>query len=146
MSIEKLGHQVANIWNIKDRQTKKPLPMYFVDLMPNPGNKIQFLLNCRVVVFEPPRAKRQIPQCATCQRYGHTKGYCFRKPRCVKCAGNHATANCHKKERSEHVKCSAVTTGLTTRAASYTKSSKKQSFLLSGRKSPCSRKQQQLKQ
>lgn len=125
--------------------------MYFVDFMPNPGNKViykvQFLLNYRVVVFESPRAKRQIPQCATYQSYGHTKGYCFRKPRCVKCAGNHVTANCHRKERSEHVKCVLCNDNHpATRAASYTKSSKKQSFLLSGRKSPCSRKQQQLKQ
>jgi len=108
LSIEELGHQVTNIWNVKDRKTKWPIPLHFVDLKPSPDNKniynTQFLLNCRVI-FEPPRAKRQIPQCATCQRYGHTKGSCFRKPRCVKCAGNHATASCLRKERSADVKC-----------------------------------------
>jgi len=61
-------------------------------------------LNCRIS-FEPPRPKRQIPQCARCQRYGHTRSFCFRKARCVKCAGDHATANCHRKERSDQVKC-----------------------------------------
>ncbi|KAL6268349.1 hypothetical protein P5V15_001480 [Pogonomyrmex californicus] len=29
----------------------------------------------------------------------------FRKARCVKCAGHHATSNCQRKDRSENVKC-----------------------------------------
>jgi hypothetical protein len=36
---EKLGHKVANIWNIKQFQTKLPLSMFFVDLKPAPKNK-----------------------------------------------------------------------------------------------------------
>jgi hypothetical protein len=37
--IEKLGHKVANIWNIKQLQTKLPLSKFFVDLKPAPNNK-----------------------------------------------------------------------------------------------------------
>lgn len=106
-AIKALGHEVTNVWNIKDRVTKKPLPIYFIDLKPSPENKliynVKHLLNCRIV-FEAPRPKRQIPQCATCQRYGHNRKFCFRKPRCIKCAGDHATSYCPRKGRSEHVK------------------------------------------
>lgn len=56
-------------------------------------------------MFEPPRPKREIPQCANCQRYGHTKRFCYRSLRCVKCAGNHATTACLRKEWSDFVKC-----------------------------------------
>ena len=106
-AIDDFGHQVTNIWNIKARQTRKHLPMLFVDLKPNSNNKliysVKHLLNCRIA-FEAPRPKREIPQCAACQRYGHTKSFCFRQARCVKCAGNHTTTNCQRKGRSEHVK------------------------------------------
>jgi hypothetical protein len=34
--IEKLGHTVSNIWNIKQYRTKLPLFMFFVELKPAP--------------------------------------------------------------------------------------------------------------
>jgi hypothetical protein len=37
--IEKLGHQVANIWNITQHRTKLPFSMFFVDLKPAPTTK-----------------------------------------------------------------------------------------------------------
>jgi len=36
--------------------------------------KIEHILH-RKVIFEPPRPKRTLPQCTTCQKYGHTKNY-----------------------------------------------------------------------
>lgn len=88
--------------------TKKPLPLFYIDLKQSPENKqiynTKYLLNCSII-FEAPKPKRLIPQCASCQRYGHTRGFCFRKPRCVKCAGDHFTIHCPRKGRSEHVKC-----------------------------------------
>lgn len=106
--IEERGHTVENIWNIKHFRTKDPLPMFFVDLKPSINNKdiynIDIMLSQKVII-EPPRAKRNIPQCARCQRYGHTKAYCHLSPRCVKCAGDHMTANCSRKEKSDKVKC-----------------------------------------
>jgi hypothetical protein len=42
-------------------------------------------------------------RCANCQRYGHTKNCCHLKPRCVKCAGDHSTSQCPRKERSSDV-------------------------------------------
>lgn len=106
--IENLGHKVVSVWNIKQARTKLPLPMFFVDLKPAPTNKdiyqIEYLHHCKIA-FEPPHRKRDIVQCANCQRYGHTKNYCHLKPRCVKCAGDHLTLQCHRKDRSSEVRC-----------------------------------------
>lgn len=107
-ALEKLGHSVTNVWNIKQRVTKKPLPIFIVDLKQNTNNKtiyeVKSLLQCSIII-ELPRPKRDIPQCANCQRYGHTKSYCSRKPRCLKCAENYLTADYTRKERSDNVKC-----------------------------------------
>lgn len=107
-SMADLGHNCTNIWNIKQRTSKKPLPMFIVEVESNPNNKsiynIKSLLNCRIS-FEPPRPKREIPQCAKCQQYGHTKGYCRRSPKCIKCAGDHPSIECPRKTRSDQVKC-----------------------------------------
>jgi len=107
-AIEELGHTVTNIWNLKQRLTKKPLPIFFIELKQSSNNKTiyetKYLLQSKII-FEPPREIRDIPQCANYQRYGHTKHFCHRSPRCVKCAGDHTTKTCHMKERSNHVKC-----------------------------------------
>jgi hypothetical protein len=106
--IEKLGHQVTNIWNITQYRTKLPLSMFFVELKPAPNNKdiflVEYLQQCKIK-FEALKHKRDIVQCANCQRYGHTKNYSHLKSRCVKCAGDHSTHLCHRKDRSKDVKC-----------------------------------------
>lgn len=103
-----LDHSVTNIWNMKQASTNNPLHLFVVELQPKSNNKdiynIKNLLHCRIK-FEPPRPKRTIPQCSNCLAYGHTKTYCRRSPRCIKCAGNHASIDCSRKERSENVKC-----------------------------------------
>jgi hypothetical protein len=122
--IEKLGHTVTNIYNIKHNLTKLPLPIFFVDLKPVTNNKeifnVEYLQQCKVKI-EPPKQKRNIVQCANCQRYGHTKNYCHLKPRCVKCAGSHSTTQCPRKERSSDIAVSSVEETIlpTKRAARY---------------------------
>lgn len=91
------GHIVRNICNVLRRLTKEPLSLFYVDLEPAPNNKeiynIEFIQNARVQ-FEAPHTKRIVPQCKKCQRYGHTKTYCFRPFRCVKCGEDHDSAQC----------------------------------------------------
>jgi hypothetical protein len=102
------GHEVVNIWNVKQRQTNIPLPLFFIDLKTQTNNKdiynIKLLLNTSVQ-FEAPHAKREIPQCIRCQKYGHTKNYCYNKPCCVKCARHHLTKDCTTKTLNEDVLC-----------------------------------------
>lgn len=106
--IEKYGHSVCNIYNLQNRMTKKPLPLFFIDINPQANNKEIFNITKlfhTIVSFEPPHKKREIPQCISCQRYGHTSKYCNRKPRCVKCAGDHHTKDCQRKTKDGAVKC-----------------------------------------
>jgi hypothetical protein len=65
---------------VHHRIMKEPLSLFFVDLEPAGNNKniydIMALQN-KVIQIEPLRInKRNIPQCARCQQYGHTRTYC----------------------------------------------------------------------
>ncbi|PNF35987.1 hypothetical protein B7P43_G02293 [Cryptotermes secundus] len=97
--LEKQGHKVRNILNVKHRATKEPLPLFFIDLEPKENNKsvydMEFLCNMKITV-EAPRQKKHIVQCTRCQSYGHTKTYCAKPYACVKCGANHNTTTCTK--------------------------------------------------
>lgn len=106
--LQLLGHSVRNIHVVIQRTTKLPLPMFYIDLEPSPNNKdvysIELFMHLRVKI-EPPRQKREIVQCTKCQRYGHTKRFCFNNARCVKCVGNHSTESCMRDKSDERVQC-----------------------------------------
>ena len=81
IELENLGHTVVNIV-ITQNRTNIPLSL-FSDLKPSGNNKDIYeieSLNYTKVKFEPPRPKRNIPQCSKCQRYGHAQAYCYRSP------------------------------------------------------------------
>ncbi|GFY34389.1 uncharacterized protein TNCV_2506921 [Trichonephila clavipes] len=48
---------------------------------------------------------RGITQCFNCNNFYHTAVNCFMKPRCLKCGKDHATRNCHIKQRQENPFC-----------------------------------------
>lgn len=102
------GHEVTNIWNCKSRQTKKELPIFFLDLKQNANNKeiykIKLFMN-NVVNFEAPRPNKEVLQCTRCQNFGHSKNFCHKEPRCVKCIGKHFTKDCPRNTKDENVKC-----------------------------------------
>lgn len=107
--IQSLGHEVTNVLNVQKTRNingeKKiyKFPLFYVDIKQNENNKLAFniteLLNCKVKV-EPPNKTNSIPQCTNCQQLGHTKSFCSRKAKCVKCAGNHLTTSCTKTRHS----------------------------------------------
>lgn len=102
-----LGHQVRSIRNIISRRTKYPLPMFFVDLDPNPNNHTIFnikSIESAIVEVVPPKHFDDIVQCHRCQEFGHTKSYCKKSFKCVKCGLDHPTAECTK-TREEPPKC-----------------------------------------
>lgn len=112
--IEAKNHKVLRINNIlrtqheKNTTTKIPTSSFFVELEQNDTNKeiykIQYLQHT-CIRFEQPYKKRDITQCTKCQNFGHTKNYCYRQPRCVKCADNHLTVNCTWTEKRKDVNC-----------------------------------------
>lgn len=105
--IEKTGQKVRNIMNIRDRTSKLPLPLFFVDLEPKENNKdiykLEYISNMKISI-EPPRKKREIIQCTRCQEYGHSKSYCNRPFMCVKCGNQHDSKTCAK-PRTTPPKC-----------------------------------------
>lgn len=99
---------VGEIINSKYGPDKKPTSTFFVNLMPGPNNKackeIKYIYH-QAVVIEDPRKKKSIVQCQRCQQYGHTKNYCMRPYRCVKCAQSHKTSECPKVGRNTPAMC-----------------------------------------
>lgn len=97
------GYGVRNVVNVRSSKTKEPLPLFFVDLDPNPNNKTIYEIkhiNNAIVFVEPPKKTNDLVQCYRCQQFGHTQGYCKRPFRCVKCALDHPTSACRMKDNS----------------------------------------------
>lgn len=59
-----------------------------------------FYLKIKVEAFR----KSGVPQCFSCQRFGHSSFNCSHPPRCVKCAGEHKASDCPK-TREENPAC-----------------------------------------
>lgn len=107
--IERTGNNIyGEIINAKYGPDKKPTSTFFVNIDPGPNNKavkdIKYIYH-QSVVIEDPKKRTTIPQCQRCQQYGHSKNYCMRPYRCVKCALGHKTADCPKKDRNTPAKC-----------------------------------------
>lgn len=103
--LENMNLKIIDVTN-KLKKTKvngvdviTPLPLFMLTFENTEDIKkiyeIQYLCHMRVKI-EALKGNNLIPQCKRCQRYGHTQRYCQRQPACVKCAGNHITAECTK--------------------------------------------------
>lgn len=108
-ALKDAGHDVISLAPIRSKRTSNDLPMFFVNLKQNTNNKEVFkinrLLHTVVTIEAPLNTKMDIPQCQRCQSFGHTKNYCHLDARCVKCPGNHLTAECTRKIKDTNVKC-----------------------------------------
>lgn len=86
---------------------EKRLPLFMLTFSDRTDIKkvyeIKYIDNMKVTI-EALRTNKMIPQCKKCQEYGHTRVYCRKSPRCVKCAGNHLTDVCEK-PRNIEAKC-----------------------------------------
>lgn len=82
-------------------------PMYMVtfksDVSLNEVRKIKFVCLMKIR-WEKYKNSRKITQCYRCQDFGHGTRGCARTPKCVKCAGEHLSAEC-KKQPQEEPKC-----------------------------------------
>jgi hypothetical protein len=76
--IERMGHKVTKLWNIRQKVSGKPFLLFFLDIEPAANNseiyRIEYLQNMRLQI-EPPNKKKQynIQQYNKCQAYFHTK-------------------------------------------------------------------------
>lgn len=108
-AIENTGNKVyGEIINSKFGPDKKPTSTFFVNLEPGSNNaavKDIKHIHHQSIIIEDPKKKTSLPQCQRCQQYGHSKNYCMRPYRCVKCAQGHKTADCPKKDRNTPAQC-----------------------------------------
>lgn len=106
--LKNIGHEVTNIWNIWNKTKNIRYPLFEIELKSNTNNKdiyaIRELMYCKIS-FEPPKPKKTPPQCSNCQQYGHTRSFCRRPPKCIKCAGNHSSKMCERQKWGNQVKC-----------------------------------------
>lgn len=94
-----LGYEPVQMTPVYHPVTKVMLPLFFVDLKPNEKNEQIYditRLYYAVVKIEPPKPKRSIIQCLKCQEFGHSRNYCHKNYRCVKCDGMHPSSQCTK--------------------------------------------------
>jgi len=99
--------EVRQITNVLHKTTKRPLPLFFVDLEPTEQSndifQLSSILHTKIKVEEPYKPK-VISQCLNCQDYGHTRAYCGYPARCVRCSSNHPSSECTK-SRDTPAKC-----------------------------------------
>jgi hypothetical protein len=85
--------------NILKWKTKEPLPVFMLTFERTENiKKIYEITAIRGMKVEvtPYRKTKVLPQCKNCESWGHSKAYCHKDHRCVKCAGQHNTDNCRK--------------------------------------------------
>ncbi|GBP58708.1 Nucleic-acid-binding protein from transposon X-element [Eumeta japonica] len=63
--------------------------------------KIRSICSLSGVKAEQPRKRALSGQCHNCQSYGHSSRYCFHSARCVKCLGDHGTAQCTRNKDTD---------------------------------------------
>lgn len=106
-NLREQGFEATGAVNKLSFKNKSPLNMFMVTFENNQDidkiYKITNVLGCRVNI-EAIKGSKMIPQCKKCQAFGHTRTYCSRQYRCVKCAGKHSTTECNKAEDME-AKC-----------------------------------------
>jgi hypothetical protein len=107
-SLNDQGLQALNAPPKLKWKTKEPLDMFIVSFQRNTDiNKIFNIKTiCRAAVtVEPIRTNKLISHFKICQSFGHTRNYCNKAPKCVKCAGPHLTSECDKPQTTQRKCC-----------------------------------------
>ncbi|KAJ2937414.1 hypothetical protein O0L34_g19103 [Tuta absoluta] len=80
----------------------RPGCLFFLELDPTPKEDLEELFRTTEflclpgVTFEAWRPRPGPAQCHRCQGFGHSSANCYRLQRCVRCAGDHAAADCDR--------------------------------------------------
>lgn len=91
------GYKLLDAIPKRSYRTKKPINMFMLVFKHDENvDKIYGITDIQGIRVEilPLRKTRLVPQCKRCQAYGHTKAYCAKEPRCVRCVGKHLTNEC----------------------------------------------------
>ncbi|GFX75942.1 nucleic-acid-binding protein from transposon X-element [Trichonephila clavipes] len=105
--LKEIGFKIDSCTQLISKRTKKSLPYFLIILPRNHFNSKIFdivklgYLQVKVDGY----LVRGITQCFNCNNFYHTAANCYMRPRCLKCGKDHATKNCHIKERQENPFC-----------------------------------------
>lgn len=113
--LKALGFKALSVVNLKKKKKENekqitislPLFMLIFDHSEDITKvfSITHIVKTKVKIEAIRKQKERIPQCKRCQRFGHTKAFCNREVKCVKCAGSHLTIDCTL-DRKAPPKCS----------------------------------------
>lgn len=103
-----LGFKARYLNVIKSRTSNEPLNLFEIELEKCDEATVDAFLQLKILgnqlITVEKLLRKDVPQCHRCQNFGHTKNYCLRLFACVKCAGNHPSAEC-KKLKNAKPKC-----------------------------------------
>ena len=101
--------QVEKVASMTSFKTKKPLPMFIIEVNKTSDNDTRILgvrnlagFKVSVELFKKTRVP---PQCSNCQMYFHTAGNCRAPARCRVCAGSHHTSSCSENTTKKCCHC-----------------------------------------
>lgn len=96
---------VEKVHRISSPSRGKVFDLVFVTLeFSEEGRKVyglKTLCNLSGIIVQEPKKSAYPGQCHNCQRYGHSSRNCHATPRCVKCLGDHGTAQCERPKRAD---------------------------------------------
>jgi uncharacterized protein YbcI len=90
--------------------------------------EIRYICFTKITVVKYTSRNTNVTQCYRCQDFGHAAGNCHRKPKCVKCTGDHSTAECPKTDRLSPATCVGCSGS---HPANYRECPKRQNYLKS---------------
>lgn len=96
-----MGFTVRFARIVKQRFSNNPLNLWELEIDPQKDAEHEKILQIQEIghqriKVERPYKSRDPVQCHRCQAFGHSKNYCRRDFRCMKCGGNHPSTSCQK--------------------------------------------------
>lgn len=108
LDLKAKGLEATSAVNILCNKTKKPLNLFMLTFTEKQDPKTVFAIKViehqKVHIEEIRRPTNRIAQCKNCQDYNHVRTFCHRRPKCVKCAGDHKSSEC-KLDKNSKPKC-----------------------------------------
>lgn len=98
------GYPVKQVSQMKNRRNNTNMPLFLCTLVDKTETSTKTIddfdrlnsIHHFIVNVEPLRKKKTPAQCFRCQGFFHHSDFCFRQPKCLKCAGPHLTNTCPK--------------------------------------------------
>ena len=91
------GYIITKVVQLTRARTKAPLPIFQILVVRTGNFKAIFQLNSllgKKVLFENYKKIPRVPQCYSCQHFGHTSHHCQMGPRCRYCGLGHDSRTC----------------------------------------------------